>query len=82
MQKDINSIKFQTDIDDNINDGMSLLNALFSKMRAEILLFSPLCIIMQSLYNNQALLFGVQWKLLCLIYCPNPSFLKEAGPFV
>jgi len=46
MQKDRNSVKFQTDIDNNMNDGMSFPNALFCKMRAEILLFSPLCIIM------------------------------------
>jgi len=45
MQKDRNSVKFQTDIDDNINDGMSFPNALFYKMRAKILLFSLLSII-------------------------------------
>ena len=46
MQKDRNSVKFQTDIDDNMNNGMSFPNALFYKRRAEILLFSLPSIIM------------------------------------
>ena len=45
MQKDGNSVKFQTDIDDNMNNGMSFPNALFYKMKAKLLLFSLLSII-------------------------------------
>ena len=33
-------------MDDNMNNGMSFPNELFDKMRAKILLFSPLSILM------------------------------------